>query len=114
MIRSPRSAGAPALVGQLALGSRARPGVEALAERLAVPLVALAATLYLVVYAPFVLTWPPVSSDEGREMNAFWVASGRDPSATLLDPFFGRDPLYKRSEERRVGKECRSRWSPYH
>src|SRR5260370_37688568 len=23
-------------------------------------------------------------------------------------------PLYNRSEERRVGKECRSRWSPYH
>src|SRR5260370_20946733 len=23
-------------------------------------------------------------------------------------------PLYARSEERRVGKECRSRWSPYH
>ena len=22
--------------------------------------------------------------------------------------------LFKRSEERRVGKECRSRWSPYH
>ena len=22
--------------------------------------------------------------------------------------------LYVRSEERRVGKECRSRWSPYH
>ena len=22
--------------------------------------------------------------------------------------------LAKRSEERRVGKECRSRWSPYH
>src|SRR5256885_3420385 len=22
--------------------------------------------------------------------------------------------LYRRSEERRVGKECRSRWSPYH
>ena len=21
---------------------------------------------------------------------------------------------YNRSEERRVGKECRSRWSPYH
>ena len=21
---------------------------------------------------------------------------------------------YQRSEERRVGKECRSRWSPYH
>src|SRR2546429_1284410 len=23
-------------------------------------------------------------------------------------------PMYLRSEERRVGKECRSRWSPYH
>ena len=22
--------------------------------------------------------------------------------------------VYYRSEERRVGKECRSRWSPYH
>src|SRR3712207_2652935 len=22
--------------------------------------------------------------------------------------------LFRRSEERRVGKECRSRWSPYH
>ena len=24
------------------------------------------------------------------------------------------EPGYPRSEERRVGKECRSRWSPYH
>ena len=23
-------------------------------------------------------------------------------------------PIFLRSEERRVGKECRSRWSPYH
>ena len=23
-------------------------------------------------------------------------------------------PMTGRSEERRVGKECRSRWSPYH
>ena len=26
----------------------------------------------------------------------------------------GRDSYIYRSEERRVGKECRSRWSPYH
>ena len=26
----------------------------------------------------------------------------------------GRPKGYMRSEERRVGKECRSRWSPYH
>ena len=25
-----------------------------------------------------------------------------------------RQAITKRSEERRVGKECRSRWSPYH
>ena len=25
-----------------------------------------------------------------------------------------REPALQRSEERRVGKECRSRWSPYH
>src|SRR6266496_3151466 len=25
-----------------------------------------------------------------------------------------RSPPRRRSEERRVGKECRSRWSPYH
>ena len=27
---------------------------------------------------------------------------------------FGSEALLQRSEERRVGKECRSRWSPYH
>ena len=26
----------------------------------------------------------------------------------------GLDDSFVRSEERRVGKECRSRWSPYH
>src|SRR2546428_11190170 len=27
---------------------------------------------------------------------------------------YSRQDLMRRSEERRVGKECRSRWSPYH
>ena len=31
-----------------------------------------------------------------------------------LNSFVTRDGLEMRSEERRVGKECRSRWSPYH
>src|SRR3712207_9577906 len=30
----------------------------------------------------------------------------------MLD--ISREPMEVRSEERRVGKECRSRWSPYH
>ena len=31
-----------------------------------------------------------------------------------LDIALGIGGLPRRSEERRVGKECRSRWSPYH
>ena len=35
------------------------------------------------------------------------VLNGRAGYINFLDAF-------NRSEERRVGKECRSRWSPYH
>src|SRR5256885_14677337 len=31
-----------------------------------------------------------------------------------LDNAYNEQELRDRSEERRVGKECRSRWSPYH
>jgi len=34
--------------------------------------------------------------------------------STWFRRFLAGDPAYQRSEERRVGKECRSRWSPYH
>ena len=33
------------------------------------------------------------------------------PAASRVRSFTWKD---RRSEERRVGKECRSRWSPYH
>ena len=33
-------------------------------------------------------------------------------SAEKIEAF--RKKIWVRSEERRVGKECRSRWSPYH
>ena len=36
------------------------------------------------------------------------IASGSKPDLLFLDI------QMPRSEERRVGKECRSRWSPYH
>ena len=32
----------------------------------------------------------------------------------ITDNGLGMDAETARSEERRVGKECRSRWSPYH
>src|SRR3989475_9810639 len=39
-------------------------------------------------------------------LNGSGLAVGRTLVAVLEN--------YQRSEERRVGKECRSRWSPYH
>ena len=39
------------------------------------------------------------------------ILNGRPGYINFLDAFNG---YQLRSEERRVGKECRSRWSPYH
>src|SRR2546425_11878506 len=41
------------------------------------------------------------------------TAEGKDGGRHVHD-FAVRQLLDERSEERRVGKECRSRWSPYH
>ena len=41
--------------------------------------------------------------------------SQRENSLKLIDIMVKKAPdFFDRSEERRVGKECRSRWSPYH
>src|SRR2546425_4852168 len=42
--------------------------------------------------------------------------TGEQKSQTVarLKPTLRLEDLADRSEERRVGKECRSRWSPYH
>ena len=39
------------------------------------------------------------------------IYAGRAKFDTLI---IEEKPMSGRSEERRVGKECRSRWSPYH
>src|SRR5256885_15186984 len=49
-----------------------------------------------------------------KPVERLWISSlTRD---AILEGFRNLRPAeeYKRSEERRVGKECRSRWSPYH
>src|SRR2546430_16821897 len=43
-----------------------------------------------------------------------WAASPEYRTFLALLETAGADVLRLRSEERRVGKECRSRWSPYH
>ena len=43
-----------------------------------------------------------------------WLFTGRESVAALWQVDNKYTLLGGRSEERRVGKECRSRWSPYH
>src|SRR3712207_3111351 len=47
-----------------------------------------------------------------------YIAAGNDMIDDIIDPRETRPVVIRalemRSEERRVGKECRSRWSPYH
>ena len=48
-------------------------------------------------------------------MKAEELQKDLEQCAEHLMPLFGLEgKLDIRSEERRVGKECRSRWSPYH
>src|SRR5574337_2222166 len=54
-----------------------------------------------------------------KEMYTFEDRDGRKitlrPEGTAgVVRAFVEHKMYARSEERRVGKECRSRWSPYH
>src|SRR3989304_1766652 len=58
---------------------------------------------------PFTLT-PQEEAQLDRVLTA-WEQKGRE--IKTFDCSFVRWE-YDRSEERRVGKECRSRWSPYH
>src|SRR3712207_9520200 len=53
----------------------------------------------------------PLRDADGRLYKEnFGMASARAVSRRTADD----TPFERRSEERRVGKECRSRWSPYH
>src|SRR2546426_6935952 len=55
-------------------------------------------------------------SASGRNSRPSWSSSvntGRNDSVMIKRDMNSAGPT-SRSEERRVGKECRSRWSPYH
>ena len=57
--------------------------------------------------------------EEGGVIQDYWLAYATagelnaDKSNAILIPTW-YSGTHGRSEERRVGKECRSRWSPYH
>src|SRR2546426_4821555 len=65
-------------------------------ENLVSDLPGVAATMDPNLINPWGIAFPPTGP--------FWIS----------DNNAGVSTLYDRSEERRVGKECRSRWSPYH
>ena len=47
-----------------------------------------------------------------------WHEKARQLGIVVIIPTYNNEKtlttVIERSEERRVGKECRSRWSPYH
>ena len=64
--------------------------------------------------------WLVASPHFGNSANRTHLSSPRGMHVSSLEDFNrafrkGMGTVYQtRSEERRVGKECRSRWSPYH
>ena len=66
---------------------------------------------------PRTLAFSAIITLPGVFMSPFISPSTRKNPGTLKLPFTklpGPMIVDDRSEERRVGKECRSRWSPYH
>ena len=57
-----------------------------------------------------VLTLPITSAGEPPTLSGLTV----EPSVVVIGEKGQTVTVSVRSEERRVGKECRSRWSPYH
>ena len=55
------------------------------------------------------------STDYAIQMLVYLAKAGKTVSSSKLAAAIDVSHRYLlRSEERRVGKECRSRWSPYH
>ena len=59
-----------------------------------------------------------IDFEQAKPLLKFFVDKGHDMGeSSALELYAALQMIYKdggRSEERRVGKECRSRWSPYH
>ena len=69
----------------------------------------------LVALAGFFLLSPPDEIIMGQAEATQVRISGKVPGRIESYRFGEGDKIHlTRSEERRVGKECRSRWSPYH
>src|SRR2546422_5941269 len=93
-----------------ALAALAAPAAPAVAQ---VKLNGAGATFPNIIYQDWMLSYNQAHPDV--QLNYQSIGSGggiRQFSDGTGD--FGASDAPMRSEERRVGKECRSRWSPYH
>ena len=73
---------------------------------------------WLRIHLPFQGTWvqalvreDPTCHGATKPMRHNYWACAQEPTS---HNYWAHVPQLLRSEERRVGKECRSRWSPYH
>ena len=55
-----------------------------------------------------------ITNRESASLDKYLQEIGREDLITVEEEVELAQRIRKRSEERRVGKECRSRWSPYH
>src|ERR1035437_6247268 len=68
------------------------------------------------VWFPRLARWPRCISADKRliSWNGLFMSDTPCRFSSPRSDLFHITSLFTRSEERRVGKECRSRWSPYH
>src|SRR2546422_10291104 len=65
--------------------------------------------------APISSTLPHCDAARVHDLDRVTPSRPQEPRHVIARPrALTGGELAKRSEERRVGKECRSRWSPYH
>ena len=62
----------------------------------------------------FVFSIYPLGSRYDMATSNDAVELGNSTFNDAFNMFWEGESVINRSEERRVGKECRSRWSPYH
>ena len=60
------------------------------------------------------LMWIPVHRSWKLNERHYGALQGLNKQETAAKHGAEQVKIWRRSEERRVGKECRSRWSPYH
>ena len=68
-------------------------------------------TVYTAVEAEDLKKYAARFNEDYPDIKINWV---RDSTGIVTAKLLAEKNNPKRSEERRVGKECRSRWSPYH